>query len=158
MSEKLIAALRGAKDTSADSLKQTAQQLNLPVSQVAGVASFYSVFKGEFDGPVDPTFAEGGTEGAMFAPANYDRIAEICRENRDLIGTLRVSGLVGRGGAAFPVADKWELTKNAEGEKLIICNGSEGEGETHKDMKLMLRAPHAIIQGMMLCAAALTLV
>lgn len=155
MSEKLIAALRGAKDTSADSLKQIAQQLNLPVSRVAGVASFYSVFRGESDGPVDPNFAQGGKEGAMFAPANYDRIAEICREHKDIIGTLRASGLVGRGGAAFPVADKWELTKNAEGEKFIVCNGSEGEGETFKDMKLMLRAPHAIIQGMMLCAAAI---
>ena len=155
MSEKLIAALREAKDTSADSLKQIAQQLNLPVSQVAGVASFYSAFTGAFDGTVEPSFAQGGKEGTMFAPANYDRICEICRENKNLIGTLRASGLVGRGGAAFPVADKWELTKNAEGEKIIICNGSEGEGETFKDMKLMLRAPHAIIQGMMLCAAAI---
>ena len=155
MSEKLIAALREANDTSADSLKQIAQQLNLPVSQVAGVASFYSAFTGAFDGTVEPSFAQGGKEGAMFAPANYDRIVEICRKNTDIIGTLRTSGLVGRGGAAFPVADKWELTKNAEGEKLIICNGSEGEGETFKDMKLMLRAPHAIIQGMMLCAAAI---
>ena len=155
MSEKLIAALREAKDTSADSLKQIAQQLSLPVSQVAGVASFYSAFTGAFDGTVEPGFAQGGKEGSMFAPANYDRILEICRENQDIIGTLRASGLVGRGGAAFPVADKWELTKNAEGEKLIICNGSEGEGETFKDMKLMLRAPHAMIQGMMLCAAAI---
>ncbi len=155
MSEKLIAALREAKDTSADSLKQIALQLNLPVSQVAGVSSFYSAFTGAFDGAVDPNFARGGKEGAMFAPANYDRILEICRDNKDIIGTLRASGLGGRGGAAFPIADKWELTKNAEGEKIIICNGSEGEGETFKDMKLMLRAPHAIIQGMMLCAAAI---
>lgn len=154
MSEKLIAALVEAKDTSADSLKHIAQQLNLPVSQVAGVASFYSVFNGEADGAADLSFAEGGKEGAMFAPENYARILEICRENADIIGTLRASGLGGRGGAAFPVADKWALTRDAQGEKIIICNGSEGEGETFKDMKLMLRAPHAIIQGMMLCAAA----
>lgn len=154
MSETLITALAAAKNTSTDSLKQIARQMDLPISQVAGVASFYSVFTGGSDGVVDLSFAEGGKEGAMFAPANYERILGICRENKDIIGDLRRSGLVGRGGAAFPVADKWELTKNIAGEKVIICNGSEGEGETFKDMKLMLRAPHAIIQGMMLCAAA----
>lgn len=155
MCEKLITALQDAPNTSTDNLKSIARQLNIPISQVAGVASFYSMFTGVFDGIVEPTFTQGGREGAMFAPANYERIIEICRKNSDIIGTLRSSGLVGRGGAAFPIADKWELTKNAEGEKLIICNGSEGESETFKDMKLMLRAPHAIIQGMMLCAAAI---
>ncbi len=155
MSDKLIAALRKAKDTSADSLKRISHELNLPISQVAGVASFYSTFTGAFDGTVDTRFALGGKEGTMFAPANYGKILEFCRENTDIIDSLRASGLVGRGGAGFPIAEKWELTKNAAGEKLIICNGSEGEGETFKDMKLMLRAPHAIIQGMMLCAAAI---
>lgn len=154
MSEKLFAALIEANDFSADSLKQIARQLNLPVSQVAGVASFYSLFKGESDGFVDLSFAHGGKEDVMFAPANYERILEICRKNQDIIGTLRSSELVGRGGAAFPVDAKWKLTRDSDGEKLIVCNCSEGEGETFKDMKLMLRAPHAIIQGMMLCAAA----
>ncbi len=155
MSEKLITALREANSTSVDILKKIALELNLPISQVAGVASFYSEFTGAFDGTVESEFAHNGKEGAMFAPANFDRILEICSENKDIIGTLRTAGLVGRGGAAFPIADKWALTKKSEGEKIIICNGSEGEGETFKDMKLMLRAPHAIIQGMMLCAAAI---
>ncbi len=155
MCEKLIPALMKTKDISSASLKQVAQELNLPISQVAGAATFYSAFAGGNDGTADLSFAQGGKEGAMFGPPNYDRIHDICQANNKLIDTLRASGLVGRGGAAFPIADKWELTKNAEGEKLIICNGSEGEGETFKDMKLMLRAPHAIIQGMMLCAAAI---
>lgn len=155
MSEKLITALREANSTSVDILKKIALELNLPISQVAGVASFYSEFTGAFDGTVESEFARNGKEGAMFAPANFDRILEICSENKDIIGALRTAGLVGRGGAAFPIADKWALTKKSEGEKIIICNGSEGEGETFKDMKLMLRAPHAIIQGMMLCAAAI---
>lgn len=154
MNEKLIAALLEAQDTSMDSIKEIAKRLSLPISQVAGVASFYSMFKGESDGEADFSFVEGGKEGAMFAPVNYERILEICRENSGIITALRASDLVGRGGAAFPVASKWELTRDAEGEKLIICNGSEGEDETFKDMKLMLRAPHAILQGMMLCAAA----
>lgn len=155
MIKNLFAALHEAPDGSADNLKKIAQNLNLPLSQVAGVVTFYSAFNGGFDGIVDSTFAEGGKEGALFAAADYNRTLEICRTNKDIIGSLRASGLVGRGGAAFPIADKWELTQNTEGGKIIICNGSEGEGETFKDMKLMLRAPHAIIQGMMLCAAAI---
>lgn len=122
---------------------------------MAGVATFYPELCGLEDGKIELDFAEGGKEGAMFAPAAYEKILHICRSNNDVIGTLRASGLTGRGGSAYNIADKWTLTKNATGEKkYIICNGSEGEGEAYKDMKLMLRAPHAILQGMLLCAAA----
>ncbi len=155
MCEKLIPTLMENNYFSNHGLKRVAKELNLPISQVAGVATFYSAFTGSNDGTADLSFAEGGKEGSMFAPANYERILEICRKNQDIIQTLRSAELVGRGGAAFPVAAKWELTRDAEGEKLIVCNGSEGEGETFKDMKLMLHAPHAILQGMMLCAAAI---
>lgn len=155
ISEKLIPALREAPDRSPEGLRRVAAELGLPISHVAGVATFYSELNGASDGELDLSFAEGGTEGAMFAPAAYKKILHICRSSDDIIGTLRASGLTGRGGSAYNIADKWEMTRSAPGEKkYIICNGSEGEGETYKDLKLMLRAPHAILQGMLLCAAA----
>ncbi len=153
ISEKLIPALRENPDHSPEGLKRIAAQLGLPLSHVAGVASFYTELCGNAEISSDNTF--GGCEGAMFAPANYKRIHDICRGDTDIIAALRAAGLVGRGGSAYCVADKWEVTKNAPGEKkYIICNASEGEGETFKDMKLMLLAPHVILQGMLLCAAA----
>lgn len=155
ISERLIPALRDTPDRSPEGLKRVASELGLPISHVAGVATFYPELCGLEDGKIELDFAEGGKEGAMFAPAAYEKILHICRSNNDVIGTLRASGLTGRGGSAYNIADKWTLTKNATGEKkYIICNGSEGEGETYKDMKLMLRAPHVILQGMLLCAAA----
>lgn len=156
ISEKLIPALRSAGNTETQTLCSIARELGLPVSHVAGVATFYSSFNGMDDGEGDASFAEGGKEDVMFAHADYPRIHAICRENPDIIQALKESGLIGRGGAAFPIASKWEITKNAPGnDKYIICNGSEGEGETFKDMKLMLRAPHTILEGMLLCAAAI---
>jgi len=156
ISEKLIPALRESADRSPEALKRLAAELGLPLSHVAGIASFYSELCGLDDGKVDLNFANGGKEGAMFAPADYGKTLEICKNSTDIIGVLRAAGLVGRGGSAYNIADKWIVTKNAPGEKkYIICNGSEGEGETYKDMKLMLRAPHAILQGMLLCAAAI---
>ncbi len=155
ISEKLIPALREAPDRSPKALKSIADELGLPISHVAGVATFYSELTGISDGEVDLSFANGGREGAMFAPANYEKILSICASDTDIIGVLRDAGLTGRGGSAYNIAGKWDTVKNAPGEKkYIICNGSEGEGETYKDMKLMLRAPHAILQGMLLCAAA----
>ncbi len=155
ISEKLIPALREIPDRSPESLKRLAAELGLPISHVAGVASFYSELCGLEDGEVDMSFAQGGSEGAMFAPSDYQKILSICSSDTNIIGMLRDAGLTGRGGSAYNIAGKWDTVKNAPGEKkYIICNGSEGEGETYKDMKLMLCAPHAILQGMLLCAAA----
>ncbi len=155
ISEKLIPALRETPDRSPKALKSLAEELGLPISHVAGVATFYSELTGGADGEVDLSFADGGREGAMFAPANYKKILSICASDTNIIGTLRDAGLTGRGGSAYNIAEKWDTVKNAPGEKkYIICNGSEGEGETYKDMKLMLLAPHTILQGMLLCAAA----
>lgn len=155
ISEKLIPSLRESSDLSPAGLRKLADELSLPISHVAGVASFYSELCGLDDGCVDLSFADGGKEGAMFAPADYDKTLEICRSGTDIIGAIRSADIVGRGGSAYNIAEKWSLVKAAPGtKKYIICNGSEGEGETYKDMKLMLHAPHAILQGILLCAAA----
>lgn len=53
----------------------------------------------------------------------------------EVIDKLREAKLLGKGGAAFPVADKWEGVGNAEGDiKYIICNSSEGELGLFKDL------------------------
>ena len=151
----LIDALRSAGDCAPETLKRLSEELSLPLSHIAGVAGFYSEFHGMSDGEADLSFAQGGVAGPMFAPADYDGIFSLAAAPEKILSRLRALSVLGRGGAAFPVADKWEtVAKSGAKQKYIVCNANEGEGETYKDMKLMLRAPHAILEGVILCAAA----
>jgi len=62
--------------------------------------------------------------------------------------------LLGRGGAAFPVATK--LRGVATGARThVLVNGSEGEPASHKDRVLMRLAPHLVLDGALAVAAAL---
>jgi NADH-quinone oxidoreductase subunit F len=73
-----------------------------------------------------------------------------------VIDWVKDSGLVGRGGAAFPTGLKWEGAANAEGEiKYLVCNGDEAEPGTFKDRVLMEDDPHSVIEGMLIAAYAI---
>jgi len=75
---------------------------------------------------------------------------------KSTIQWVKDSGLVGRGGAAFPTGLKWEGAANAEDKtKYIICNGDEAEPGTFKDRVLMEDDPHSIIEGMLIAAYAI---
>lgn len=55
----------------------------------------------------------------------------------DYIEKLKNVNLFGKGGAAFPTAEKWQGVKEAEGNfKYIIVNSSEGELGVFKDLYL----------------------
>lgn len=74
----------------------------------------------------------------------------------NVIAEIKSSGLVGRGGAAFPTAIKWEGAANADGdEKYVICNADESEPGTFKDRVLLLDDPHSTIEGMCIAAHAI---
>ena len=46
----------------------------------------------------------------------------------DTIKQLEKANLLGRGGAAFPTAKKWQLVLDEKApKKYIVANGSEGE-------------------------------
>lgn len=135
-------------------IDETARKAGVTAREIISVQSFYSEFAGLQDGEIEEALSYQGSVSDMFAPADYDRIGKLCEKPDEIMNSIKGAGIKGRGGGGFPVASKWQLTKNATGEnKYIVCNGSEGEGHTCKDLALMHRAPHAIIQGMMLCAA-----
>ena len=69
-----------------------------------------------------------------------------------LIDTLDRAGLVGRGGASFPVATKWRSVAARGGPAVVIANGAEGEPLSRKDQTLMALRPHLVIDGAMLAA------
>lgn len=75
---------------------------------------------------------------------------------KSVIGWVKESGLVGRGGAAFPTGVKWEGAANAEDKtKYLVCNGDEAEPGTFKDRVLMEDDPHSVIEGMIIAAYAI---
>lgn len=76
-------------------------------------------------------------------------------EPQAIIDEVKASGLRGRGGAGFPTGMKWGfLPKNGE-PRYLLCNADEGEPGTFKDRLMMERAPHQLIEGMIMSAYAI---
>jgi NADH-quinone oxidoreductase subunit F len=74
----------------------------------------------------------------------------------DVIAEIKASGLVGRGGAAFPAGIKWEGAAAAPGSpKYVVCNADESEPGTFKDRVLLLDDPHSVIEGMVIAGFAI---
>ncbi len=72
-----------------------------------------------------------------------------------VIGEIKASGLVGRGGAAFPTGIKWEGAAAAINQpKYTVCNADESEPGTFKDRVLMEGDPHRVIEGLAISAYA----
>jgi NADH-quinone oxidoreductase subunit F len=73
-----------------------------------------------------------------------------------VIDEVKASGLVGRGGAAFPTGNKWQFTRAAQFEpKYVVCNADESEPGTFKDRVLMEGDPFRVLEGIMLCGYAI---
>ncbi len=73
----------------------------------------------------------------------------------EIIEQLKTSGLRGRGGAGFPTGLKWSfISRNAPGQKYIVCNSDEGEPGTFKDRDILRYNPHALIEGMVIAGYA----
>jgi NADH:ubiquinone oxidoreductase subunit F (NADH-binding) len=79
----------------------------------------------------------------------------IAHAHRGLIPLIAASGLLGRGGAAFPVARKWRtVAERPSGGATVLVNGAEGEPGSAKDQALMVCRPHLILDGAELAARA----
>ena len=71
----------------------------------------------------------------------------------EVIAEVEASGLIGRGGAAFPTGLKWKFTRAAPGAaKYVVCNADESEPGTFKDRVLMEHRPHLMLEGIALAA------
>ncbi len=65
------------------------------------------------------------------------------------------SGLVGRGGAAFPTGRKWQAVAQAPARPhYLVCNADESEPGTFKDRVLMEEDPFVIIEAMTIAGFA----
>ena len=73
-----------------------------------------------------------------------------------VIDQVKASGLVGRGGAAFPTGVKWEGAARADGSpKYVVCNADESEPGTFKDRVLLEEDPQRVLEGMLIAAYAI---
>jgi NADH:ubiquinone oxidoreductase subunit F (NADH-binding) len=72
---------------------------------------------------------------------------------RELIDVVEAAGLRGRGGANFPAAVKLRAVAQRR-KPVVVVNGTEGEPLSAKDTLLLTRAPHLVLDGAELAAAA----
>ena len=71
----------------------------------------------------------------------------------ELVETVKASGLLGRGGAAFSAGLKWSFLAPARPAYLVI-NADESEPGTFKDRQLLERDPHQMVEGIIITAIA----
>jgi NADH:ubiquinone oxidoreductase subunit F (NADH-binding) len=77
----------------------------------------------------------------------------------DLLPELDAAGLTGRGGGGFPVARKLTAAASAAVDTgrppIVVANAAEGEPASGKDRWLLAEAPHLVLDGLQLVAAAI---
>jgi NADH:ubiquinone oxidoreductase subunit F (NADH-binding) len=72
-----------------------------------------------------------------------------------LLEEVELSGLLGRGGAAFPLAVKLRAVRDAghRGQHtVVVANGEEGEPASVKDRWLLRNRPHLVLDGLRLAS------
>jgi NADH-quinone oxidoreductase subunit F len=113
------------------------------VPQIAGDRSRLRLLRrvGQVDpGSLDSYRAAGGFEMLRRA---------VAAGPQGVIRELRDAKLLGRGGAAFPTAVKWEaVATNPVRPHYVVCNADESEPGTFKDRVLMEQDPCALVEAL----------
>lgn len=74
---------------------------------------------------------------------------------REVTDLLARHAILGRGGAGFPLAVKMRSVAASKGRPVVVVNAAEGEPAIWKDRTLLRLAPHLVLDGAQLAAAAL---
>ncbi len=73
-----------------------------------------------------------------------------------ILDEVRQAGLQGRGGAGFCAGLKWSFMPAPEQQpSYLVCNADESEPGSFKDRLLLERAPHQLLEGILLAARAI---
>jgi NADH-quinone oxidoreductase subunit F len=90
------------------------------------------------------------------ARGGYEAAKQALRTSpEDLIELVKESGLQGRGGAGFSTGMKWSfMPTDGDKPKYLVCNADESEPGSFKDRILMERAPHKVLEGILIGAWA----
>ena len=97
------------------------------------------------------------TLDSYLAKGGFEALRIALKKRQDfIIQEVEKSGLLGRGGAAFPTGLKMKFTAKSRGSpKYIVANADEGEPGTFKDRVLMEKNPYQILEGMIISAYAI---
>ena len=80
----------------------------------------------------------------------------LAMQPEEVISEVRNSGLRGRGGAGFPAGVKWGfLPKNLDKPVYLAVNSDESEPATFKDRYILVKDPHMLIEGIIICCYAI---
>ena len=87
----------------------------------------------------------------------YTALKQVLKMNPDdVIGEVKLSNLRGRGGAGFSAGVKWSfIPKDTTKPKYLINNADESEPGTFKDRLLINKAPHQMLEGMIIASYAI---
>jgi NADH:ubiquinone oxidoreductase subunit F (NADH-binding)/NADH:ubiquinone oxidoreductase subunit E len=95
---------------------------------------------------LDSALAHGAYQGLQ-------RVVEQSPE--DILTAVEAAGVRGRGGAGFPVGQKWRyVALQQHTPKYVVCNADESEPLVFKDRVLLETNPHQILEGMAIAAYA----
>ncbi|MFD5813002.1 NADH-ubiquinone oxidoreductase-F iron-sulfur binding region domain-containing protein [Streptomyces sp. NPDC127038] len=76
------------------------------------------------------------------------------RTTPPLVEAVEAAGLTGRGGAGFPTARKLRAVAAGRRRPVLVVNAMESEPGSRKDRFLLAVAPHLVLDGAVLAAAA----
>jgi NADH:ubiquinone oxidoreductase subunit F (NADH-binding) len=100
-------------------------------------------------GGMDPGLAEHlATHGTLSVPTRDDPAWRARIQQ-----AVSASGLLGRGGAGFPSAVKWDAVRRGRRRPMVVVNAMEGEPASAKDRVLLSCAPHLVLDGAEVAAA-----
>jgi NADH-quinone oxidoreductase subunit F len=142
--EQAPAALVNEEAETNIDLEKDSYELGRPKSMVGGSIRLLTANCGN-----------GTTSLAQYG--NYPALGKaLGMQPEEVVNEIKASGLVGRGGAAFPTGIKWEGAAKAPGtEKYVICNADESEPGTFKDRILLIDDPHRTLEGMLIAGYAI---
>ncbi len=91
-----------------------------------------------------------GSLGSYRATGGYEMLRRaVAAGPQGVIRELKDAKLLGRGGAAFPTAVKWEaVATNPVRPHYVVCNADESEPGTFKDRVLMEEDPYALLEAL----------
>jgi NADH-quinone oxidoreductase subunit F len=84
------------------------------------------------------------------------RRAQAGMSSEDLVAELGGAALRGRGGAGFPTGRKASFLAPGA-ERYLVVNADESEPGSCKDRELLLRTPHALLEGILIVSTVLRL-
>jgi len=107
-------------------------------------------------GEIDPT----DINDAIMAGGYQSLVKALTEMSPDeVVKTVAISGLRGRGGGGFPTGFKWQKAIDNARENLgpvyVIANGEEGDPGAFMDRAIMEGDPHMVLEGMALGAYAM---